>query len=97
VVLHKDSIVIVELWIGKRVRKLLNEQINESDKDENKDSSEQLEQVDDYEKDLEEEADSDNPEKVKRRGVKIIYEEQKLVGWSTFRLVKLPEVEPEEG
>ena len=97
VVLHRDSIVMVELWIGKRVRELLNEQDNEADKEENKPSSEEQDQLDDYEKDLEEEADSDKPEKVRRRGVRIVYEEQKLVGWSAFRLVKLTEMESEEG
>ena len=97
VVLHRDSIVMVELWIGKRVRELLTEQDNEADKEENKPSSEEQDQLDDYEKDLEEEADSDSPEKVRRRGVRIVYEEQKLVGWSAFRLVKLTEMESEEG
>lgn len=89
-------VVMAELWIGRRVRQQLGQDGTEADKnDENEAISE--EKPDDYEKDLEEEVDSDDPEKAKRRGVKIVYEEQKLVCWSAFRLVKVDETEHEEG
>ena len=86
--LHRDITVMVELWISKRVRVLLQQDSGVVQKEEEEEEEHvDEERPDDYERDLEEEFDSKDPEKAKRRGVKIVYEDQKLVGWSAFGLV----------